>query len=76
METFASFSEDNEIPASEYLSSYRLINTQALQDLVNALSPACNLCSVRDGLSVNESTVYGLSSKLEVEFTNCHNIHR
>lgn len=67
-------SEKNEIPASKYLSSYRLINTQALQDLVDALSPACKLCSVKDSLSINESTVYGLSSKLEVECTNCHNI--
>ena len=51
-----------------------MINTQALQDLVNALSPACKLCSVKDGLPVNKSTVHGLSSKLEVECTNCDNI--
>ena len=74
METFASFSEDNEIPASEYLSSYRLINTKALQDLVDALSPSCKLCGVKDRLLVNESTVYGLASKLEVVCKNCQNI--
>ena len=45
-----------------------------MQDVVHALSPACKLCSVKEGLPVNESTVYGLSSKLKVECTNCHNI--